>query len=97
MKLTWIVNKTIPTSCPDYTPDTYTGEYPSMQCLVYHCKTVTEHKEFDFETREEAEKFTEQAPYSCSEFRLDGKLLEDKRPKQEPSSFTYSSNLLNIE
>ena len=45
--LTWKVDETIPTACPDYVPDPYTGEYPSTHCLVYHCKTITENKSIE--------------------------------------------------
>lgn len=70
--LTWKVSKTIPTECPDYKPDPYTGEYPTTHCLVYHCKTVTENKTAEFETEEEAKEFANKAPQSCTDFKLNG-------------------------
>jgi len=79
--LTWKVDKIIPTPCPDYVPDPYTGEYPSFHCLVYHCKTITETRTKEFSTKKEAVEFAEKAPYSCYDFCLDGWLLEDKREK----------------
>lgn len=84
--LTWKVAKTIPTACPDYQPDPYTGEYPSFHCAVYHCETVTETKSAEFETTKEAQEFADKAPLSCYDFRLNGKLLKDKR--QRPGSTT---------
>jgi|ERR1035437_340563 hypothetical protein len=84
--LTWKVDKTIPTACPDYQPDPYTGEYPTFHCLVYHCKTITESKTAEFETEEIAKEFISKAPLSCYEFKLNGELIEDKR--ERPSNIT---------
>lgn len=81
--LTWTVSKTIPTECPDYVPDPYTGEYPSYHCLVYHCKTVTENRGLSFKTKEEALSFAAKAPSSCTDFKVNGKPIKDGRPKQE--------------
>lgn len=81
--LTWKVDKTIPTACPDYQPDPYTGEYPMTHCLVYHCKTITEEKTAEFSTEKEVREFVEKVPLSCYEFKLNGELLEDKREKLE--------------
>ena len=86
--LTWKVDKTIPTACPDYQPDPYTGEYPSFHCLVYHCKTITEDKTAEFPTEKEAKEFTNKAPLSCYDFKLNGKLLKDKRKK--PDTIFYN-------
>lgn len=58
----WSVVVTVPTGCPDYKPDPYTGEYPSTRCAVYHCEQKTNHMEKWFATKEEAEKFIENAP-----------------------------------
>lgn len=86
--LTWKVTFTRPTACPDYIPDPYTGQYPTTQCLVYHCETVTENKCAEFETEKNALEFASKAPSSCTEFKLDGVEIEDKRPKTETSSIT---------
>jgi len=91
--LTWKVSKTIPTACPDYQPDKYTGEYPSMHCLVYHCKTITENKTTEFETEEKAKEFANKAPNSCYDFKLNGESLEDKRPRVEIGTITVSGDL----
>lgn len=80
-KLTWKVSKTIQTECPDYKPDPYTGEYPSIHCLVFHCKTIVEDRIAEFETKKEAQEFADKAPPSCYDFIFDGELLEDKRKK----------------
>lgn len=81
--LTWKVYKTVPVACPDYQQDPYTGEYPSIHCLVYHSKTITESRTADFTTKKEAEDFAAKAPLSCYEFKLDGKDIEDKRERPE--------------
>jgi len=80
--LTWTVTKTIPAQCPDYQPDPYTGQYPMTHCLVYHCKTVTEQKTNEFESEKTAKEFAKGAPQSCTNFRLNGELLEDIREKE---------------
>jgi len=36
----WKVYLNVPTECPDYKPDPYTGQYPPSHCLVYHTKTI---------------------------------------------------------
>ena len=89
-KLTWKVDKTIPTACPDYVPDPYTGECPSFHCSVYHCKTITENKSSEFSTEKEAKDFADKAPYSCYDFALDGVFLEDKRPPNITDSGTIT-------
>jgi len=81
MILTWKVDRTIPIPCPDYEPDPYTGEYPSVHCLVYHCKTITEDKIAEFATDKEAKDFASKAPDSCYNFCLNGKPLKDKRKR----------------
>ncbi len=91
--LTWKVYKTIPTACPDYQPDPYTGEYPTFHCAVYHCKTITEDKTTEFSSKKEAEDFAFKAPQSCYEFKLNGKLLKDKREKPQYSNITTGGNL----
>jgi len=63
--LTWKVSKTVPTACPDFKPDPYTGELPSTHCLVYHCETVTEKRSAVFATQEEADLFKKNAPSNC--------------------------------
>ena len=93
LTLTWKVDKTIPTGCPDYQPDPYTGEYPSTHCLVYHCKTVTESKNAEFETMKECEDFVSKAPPSCYDFKVNGEHLKDTREKPQFSNITYSGNL----
>lgn len=107
--LTWKVSKTVPTACPDYTLDPYTGEYPSFHCAVYHCTTVTEEKHRGFETKKEALAFASGAPSSCNSFALNGKEIRDTRPKTDNLTITYSglvgdgtttimsgTNLLNV-
>ena len=94
--LTWKVNKTIPTACPDYVPDPYTGEYPLIHCLVYHCKTITENKSAEFPSEKEAKDFADKAPYSCYDFVLDGITLEDKRPPKKVDNITYDTSLTNM-
>lgn len=90
--LTWKVNYTRPTPCPDYKPDPYTGQYPNVHCAVYHFETVTEDKVSQFQTEQEALDFASKAPDSCHDFMLDGKLIEDKRPKVE--NITISGGLV---
>ena len=91
--LTWKVDKTIPTACPDYQPDPYTGEYPSTHCLVYHCKTITENKSAEFKTMKECKDFASKAPLSCYDFKVDEKLIKNTRGKPTFSNITYSGNL----
>lgn len=86
--LTWKVDKTIPTACPDYQPDPYTGEYPMTHCLIFHCETITENKTAEFPTGKEAKDFADKAPLSCYDFKLNGKLLEDKRERRSISTIT---------
>lgn len=86
--LTWKVDKTIPTACPDYKPDPYTGEYPSTHCLVYHSTTITEDRTAEFSTKKEAQDFAFKAPLSCYDFKLNGKLLKDKRKKPSQTDFS---------
>src|SRR3990167_2183906 len=93
--LTWKVDKTIPTDCPDYVPDSYTGKYPTFHCLVYHSKTITEDKTAEFKTNKEAEEFASKAPQSCYDFKLNGKLLKDKRKPPE-SNITFGGEILTI-
>ena len=81
--LIWKVDKTVPTQCPDFVQDPYTGEYPTTSCLVYHCKTITEERSQEFDTKENAVKFADKAPLSCYEFKLDGILLKDKRDRSK--------------
>jgi len=90
--LTWKVDKTIPTACPDYKPDPYTGEYPSFHCAVYHSTTITEERTAEFSSEKEAKDFASKAPLSCYDFKLNGKLLKDKRKK--PESIVYSTDLV---
>lgn len=88
--LTWKVDKTVPTQCPDYVPDPYTGQYPSYHCAVYHCKTVTEERTAEFATLKEAQQFADKAPLSCYDFKLNGKLLKDKR--KHPTTITFQNS-----
>ena len=94
--LTWKVDKTVPTACPDYTPDPHTGEYPSFHCAVYHCETITETKSKEFRIKEKAKDFADKAPYSCYDFVLDGITLEDKRPPKKVDNITYDTSLTNM-
>jgi len=87
--ITWKVDKTVPTACPDYSPDPYTGGFPTTHCLVYHFKTITEDKNAEFENKELAIEFAKNAPLSCYDFRLNGELLEDKR--ERPSTITITN------
>ena len=94
--LTWKIDKTISVECPDYVADPYTGEYPSIHCSVYHCKTITENKSAEFSTEEEAKDFANKAPYSCYDFALDRVILEDKRPPKKVDNITYGTNLTDM-
>jgi len=87
-KLTWKVDKTIPTACPDYKPDPYTGEYPIYHCAVYHYETITENMSKEFSTDKEAKDFASKAPLSCYDFHINGKLLKDKRKKPDTKFYT---------
>ena len=58
----WTLLVTVPTECPDFEPDPYTGEYPMVHCLVYHTKTIERKMEKRFDSKEEAEKFIADAP-----------------------------------
>lgn len=69
--LTWKAIKTVPTGCPDYVPNQYTGEYPSMHCAVYHCETITEVMSKEFMTEKDAKEFQKQAPDNCFDFHYD--------------------------
>ena len=60
--LTWTVSVWVSMECPDYKPDPYTGEYPSMHCLVNHGEFVAKEMTKSFETKEEAEMFMNNAP-----------------------------------
>ncbi len=70
IKLTWKVSKTVSAPCPDYIPDPYTGEYPTISCCVYHTQEVTEEKSAIFDTQEKADEFIKNAPSSCSEWQF---------------------------
>lgn len=83
--LTWKVTHNEPAPCPDYQPDPYTGQYPSFHCLVYHFRTVVDDRAKDFETKIEAMEFFKNAPRSCSEFKLNGKLLKERRFADTPN------------
>lgn len=93
--ITWKVDKTIPTECPDYRPDPYTGAYPQTHCAVYHCKTITEEKTATFEKDWECESFINNAPSSCYEFKINGELAEDKRQKITNTVITDDFTFLN--
>lgn len=67
--LTWKVDITEQTGCPDYVPDPYTGQYPTTHCLVYHYRTVTKEMGATFETEEQAEAFKKNAPSGCYDWR----------------------------
>lgn len=95
-QLTWKIDKTIPTACPDYVHDPYTGEYPSFHCLVYHFKTIIENKSAEFLTEKEAKDFADKAPQSCYDFALNGVILEDKRPPKKADIITYDTDLMNV-
>lgn len=94
--LTWKVDKTVPTACPDYQPDSYTGEYPSIHCLVYHCKTFTEERSKEFSSKEEAQQFINKAPLSCYEFKFDGVILNDTRDRSEVSHITLNGESMTM-
>ena len=70
----WVITLTVPTSCPDYKPDPYTGEYPMMHCLVAHYKTITKNMRKEFKTKEEAQKFIDNA---SDDIRPTMKILEE--------------------
>ncbi len=98
MKLTWKVSKSVSAPCPDYTPNPYTGEYPSFHCAVIHYETITENKDRYFKTKKEAQDFADKAPWNCSDFRLDGKLLKDNRPKEIYTDLSNGSStaIINV-
>lgn len=79
--LTWKVDSRIQTPCPDYQLDQYTGHYPTTHCLVYHFKDVTETMVKEFEDEQKAIDFVSKAPFSCYDFKLDSKYIEDKRER----------------
>ena len=58
----WTVSVWVSTSCPDFKPDPYTGEYPSMHCLVNHGKVVERDMVKQFSTLKEAQDFISSAP-----------------------------------
>ena len=72
----WTVTLNIPTECPDYRPDPYTGQYPSYSCAVMHYKTVTEEKSAMCTSRESAEKFIADAP---AEIKPTMRILEESQ------------------
>lgn len=92
--LTWKVDRTIPTACPDYQPDPYTGEYPSFHCAVYHCKTITEERTAEFKTLKECKDFVFKAPDSCYNFKINGKSIKDNRKNKRTEYITISSDLI---
>lgn len=69
--LVWFVTVTVPTECPDWKPDPYTGLYPSYHCAVYHCKTETKKMEKDFASEEEAKAFVKACPDKSIKFTLE--------------------------
>lgn len=73
--LTWKIDKTAQTACPDFKPDPYAGEFPMTQCAVYHTRTITQEMSKEFETKEEAEEFKKNAPPACYDFNL----LEERK------------------
>lgn len=91
--LTWKVTKNVPISCPDYVPDPYTGEYPSVHCAVYHYETVTNDMSKEFSTLKEIKEFISKAPQNCTEFKVNGKPIKNTR-KFPTSNLTITSNLL---
>ena len=71
-KLSWKVSKVVPIPCPDRVPDPYTGEYPSLNCLVYHTKQVTQEMSREFSTLEELEAFKKAAPLvGCFDWKVE--------------------------
>lgn len=91
--LTWKVRTQEPAPCPDYQPDPYTGQYPSTHCLVYHYKDVIIEKTKEFATEKEAKIFAVNAPNSCYDFKLNGKLLKDTRKKDETLRWMQGNHL----
>lgn len=63
--LTWKVDKLVPTECPDFVPDPYTGEFPSTHCAVAHFREVTYEATKTFPDEVAAEMFRKNAPPSC--------------------------------
>ena len=68
--LCWKVKRTVPTECPNFKPDPYTGDYPNYHCAVYHIETIIEERSMRFEKAEELDKFRANAPSSCFDFRM---------------------------
>ena len=58
----WSITVTVPTECPDYKPDPYTGKWPMTRCSVYHSETIDRNMQKEFEVKEEAEEFIKNAP-----------------------------------
>ena len=58
----WTLLTYVPTECPDFKPNPYTGEYPMTHCLVNHQKQVTKHFKRRFNTQSEAISFINKAP-----------------------------------
>lgn len=71
--VTWKVKITVPTGCPDFKPDPYTGQLPAYHCAVAHFKKETLNKSAEFESQEDAELFIKNSPSSCSDFKISDK------------------------
>ena len=63
--LIWFVSQWVSTSCPDFVPNPYTGEYPNNRCLALHGRTVEVRMKREFNSMEELEEFKKGAPPEC--------------------------------
>lgn len=90
--VTWVFKAHVSVPCPDYKPDPYTGQYPTIMCAVAHHKLVTENRTQSFDTLKEAEIFINRAPQSCSDFHVthNGVELTIEMPP-EPSTGSSSN------
>ncbi len=68
----WTVTVTVPTGCPDFVPDPYTGKYPTTRCGVWHTETTERNMSKIFETSKQAQLFILNAPkYLIKKMRME--------------------------
>jgi hypothetical protein len=60
--VSWVVSIWIPTQCPDYKPNVYTGQYPQSICSVNHGKYVNQEMSKEFKSLIKANKFIKDSP-----------------------------------
>lgn len=76
--VSWRVSQTVPTFCPDFKSDPYTGKYPDVMCTVYHTKTVEVKMKKEFETMVQVKEFIKNRPPEMKEEDFIVKDLESK-------------------